>query len=53
MSGPIVFVVARNGGKAQVEIETDVEPEAKKRSFTVQTIKKWVLENEKILGTSM
>ena len=36
----------------QVEIETDVEPEAKKHSLTVQTVKTWVLENEKILGTS-
>ena len=37
----------------RVEIETDVEPEAKKHSLTVQTVKKWVLDNEKILGTSM
>ena len=36
----------------QVEIETDVEPEAKKRSLTVPTVKKWVLDNEKILETS-
>ena len=29
-----------------------VEPEVKKRSLTVQTVKKWVLDNEKILDTS-
>ena len=35
---------------SQVEI---VEPEAKKRSLTVQTVRKWVLDNKKILDTSM
>ena len=44
--------MARNGGKCLVEIETDVEPEAKKHSLIVRTVKKWVLENEKIFGTS-
>ena len=37
---------------SQVEIKTDVEPEAKKRSLTVQTVRKWVLDNEKTLDTS-
>ena len=37
----------------QVEIETEIKPEAKKCRHTVQTVKKWVLENDKILGTSM
>ena len=39
---------------SQVKIETDVEPEAKtkKRSLTVQTVRKWVLDNENTLDTS-
>ena len=39
---------------SQVEIETDVEPEAKtkKRSLTVQTVRKGVLDNENTLDTS-